>query len=279
MERSENINELAASLAKAQGAIHAAEKDRANPFFKSRYATLAACWEACREALSVNGLAVIQPVTRTEKMVTVTTILAHSSGQWISEVLTMTAWFQAQGEPLAPSERPQALGSAITYARRYALAAMVGVAPDDDDDGEGAEGRTGDEPRSDDGPRPMAAKYASKCPQCSNAIAVGAPVYWSKGSPAVHVECQSPPEEKKPTDPTISAEEKDRQANVVEALKEKSDPADVKAYWAEVAPGLKSDKAALAWTFKKCTERHFALTGSYMTSSKKDAGSGSTATA
>lgn len=128
MMQSENINELAAALAKAQGAIQAAVKGKVNPAFKSKYADLAAVWDACREQLSANGLAVIQTFDTTADGVFLTTTLAHSSGQWMRSVF-----------PVRPVKNdPQGLGSATTYARRYSLAAMVGVAPDDDDDGNAA---------------------------------------------------------------------------------------------------------------------------------------------
>lgn len=122
-EQSENINELATALAKAQGKITGALKDSSNPFFKSKYADLAACWDSCREPLSDNGLSVIQVPSADDIGVTVTTILAHSSGQWIKSTLRM----------VPKDGSPQSVGSAITYARRYALAAMVGLAQIDDD--------------------------------------------------------------------------------------------------------------------------------------------------
>lgn len=125
--KSPHLNELAAALAKAQGEMVSAEKDRTNPHFQSKYATLASCWDACREPLSKNGLAVIQRVTEANRnMVAVETLLVHSSGQWVSQVVRL------------PVDKPtaQGVGSAITYARRYGLSAAVGVAPaDDDDDG------------------------------------------------------------------------------------------------------------------------------------------------
>lgn len=124
MERSENIASLAKALAAAQGQIEGAKKDSSNPHFKSRYADLASCWDACREALSKNGLAVVQaPGQSIEGVVEMTTMLTHESGEWISERLTI---------PLAKVDA-QGYGSAITYARRYALTAMVGIAPEDDD--------------------------------------------------------------------------------------------------------------------------------------------------
>jgi len=121
--RSEAINELATALAKAQGEMGAATKDSLNPHFGNKYADLASIWEACRAPLTKHGLCVLQPLSAEGARVTVTTILAHCSGQWISERLTMTA----------QQATPQAVGSAVTYGRRYALASMVGIAPDDDD--------------------------------------------------------------------------------------------------------------------------------------------------
>lgn len=125
MLKSEQINELSAALAKAQGQIEGAKKSSSNPFFKSKYADLAECWNTCREALTANEISVIQmPEEINENgRLNITTMLAHSSGQYISSTLTMTV----------TKLDPQAIGSAITYGRRYALAAMVGLAQEDDD--------------------------------------------------------------------------------------------------------------------------------------------------
>src|SRR5512145_916936 len=95
-----------------------AAKDSANPFFKSKYADLASVWDACRDALADAGLAVFQPAKAEGAKVSVTTLLAHESGEWMADELTVTA----------KEESRQAVGSAITYARRYGLASMVGVA-------------------------------------------------------------------------------------------------------------------------------------------------------
>ena len=120
---SEQINEIATALAKAQGSIKGAIKDSANPHFKSKYADLASCWEACREPLSANGLAVVQMPGQADGVATITTLLTHASGQWMrSDVSVRPAKPDAQG-----------LGSALTYLRRYSLTAMVGIAPEDDD--------------------------------------------------------------------------------------------------------------------------------------------------
>jgi len=123
MNHSEQINEIAAAIAKAQGQIKGASKDANNPFFKSKYADLASVWDACRGALSANGLAVIQSPSAIGTSVSVDTLLTHSSGQWVAGTVSVTA----------KEDSPQAIGSAITYLRRYALQSFVGVAPEDDD--------------------------------------------------------------------------------------------------------------------------------------------------
>ena len=142
--QSAEINELAEALAKAQGVISGAAKERINPFFKSSYADLTSVWDACREALSKNSLAVIQTTACTNGAVTLITTLAHSSGQWIRGTY-----------PIDPvKDDPQGHGSALTYARRYSLASIVGVAPrSDDDDAEGASGRKAT-PDADQGASP-----------------------------------------------------------------------------------------------------------------------------
>lgn len=157
MQTSENITELAAAMSKAQGEITGALKDSANPFFKSKYADLASCWDACRAALSKNGLAVVQgpdSVTGTGDTATyLVTTLLHSSGQWMRSSLLVTP----------KDDTPQAMGSALTYARRYALTSMVGIAQVDDD-GNAASGRQGHDPRGDMGksiPNDVAFKAAA----------------------------------------------------------------------------------------------------------------------
>lgn len=123
MEHSESINELGAALSKAQGIIEGAKKDSNNPFFKSKYADLSSVWESCRLALSSNGLSIIQSPEEATNGISIETMILHSSGQWIKSRYTM---------PVSKLDA-QAVGSAITYARRYALASIVGVAPEDDD--------------------------------------------------------------------------------------------------------------------------------------------------
>lgn len=130
VRRSDSIASLAAALAKAQGEIEGASKDKTNPHFKSSYADLASVWGACRAPLSKNSLAVLQPAFADGPCVTVTTILAHSSGEFIEVDLTMTA----------QQNTPQGIGSCMTYARRYALSSLVGIAPEDDDGNAASQG-------------------------------------------------------------------------------------------------------------------------------------------
>lgn len=124
METSSTLANLAPALALAQGAVEGAIKGKVNPAFRTKYADLASVWDACREALTTNGLSVIQsPGEIADGRMAMTTMLLHSSGEWVRGSLTI---------PLGKVDA-QAYGSATTYARRYALAAFVGVAPDDDD--------------------------------------------------------------------------------------------------------------------------------------------------
>lgn len=134
MNKSDSIEKLAEALSKAQGAMKNAAKESANPYFKSKYADLASVWDACRKELSDNGLAVVQVPAMKDGKVVVTTILLHSSGQWIDGELELT--------PV--KDDPQGAGSAITYARRYALSGFAGIAPEDDD-GNAASGKSAPE--------------------------------------------------------------------------------------------------------------------------------------
>jgi len=116
LDMSPSIGFLAAALAKAQGAMEPAALDRENPGFHFRYATLASVWESIRKPLSMNGLAVSQDAVAENGRVGVVTMLVHSSGEWKRSRFLL--------KPLR--DDPQGAGSALTYARRYALAAMVG---------------------------------------------------------------------------------------------------------------------------------------------------------
>jgi hypothetical protein len=131
MKTSETIVKIAAALVKAQKNMGAVKKGAANPFFKSKYADLASVIEACKEPLNDQGISIWQPHYTDESGTYVETVLLHESGEFISsttQVLTKKA------------DDPQAVGSGITYARRYGLQSLVNL-PAEDDDGEKAMSR------------------------------------------------------------------------------------------------------------------------------------------
>lgn len=123
MNKSDQLNELAAALAKAQGEIENASKASQNPHFKSRYADLAEVLNTVRPVFAKHGLSVSQFPSYEGGIVTVETILLHSSGQWMSGSISA---------PVSKQDA-QGVGSATTYCRRYSLAAVAGIAQEDDD--------------------------------------------------------------------------------------------------------------------------------------------------
>lgn len=127
MKRSEQINEIAAALSKAQREMGNAIKSSVNPYHKSRYADYTAIVDAIREPFSKNGLSFMQEPTTSADTVSITTLIAHASGQWIE--------FDPVTLPVAKKD-PQGVGAAITYAKRYALGSIVGIGTAEDDDGE-----------------------------------------------------------------------------------------------------------------------------------------------
>lgn len=123
MQSSAELDKLLTALAKAQGRVEGAKKDATNPAFRSKYATLASVWDACREALSSEGLSILHLPGSHGGAAGMWTMLGHSSGQWLR------GW-----SPLRPTkDDPQGMGSAITYARRYWVAALGAICPEDDD--------------------------------------------------------------------------------------------------------------------------------------------------
>ena len=116
-------DKLFTALAKAQGEMTGAVKDGTNPHFHSTYATLASVWDACRGPLSKNGLAVIQTPIEKDGKHALLTILGHTSGQSVESIMPiMMAKNDAQG-----------YGSGLSYARRYSLMSIAGIASEDDD--------------------------------------------------------------------------------------------------------------------------------------------------
>ena len=121
MEKSESIGKLSLALSKVQAQLRPAKENSKNPFFKSSYADLGSVWDSVRKLLAENELAIIQMPTEVGG---VTTVLSHSSGEWVSSTCYIPSKEDAHG-----------VGSAISYARRYALASFVGVITGEDDDG------------------------------------------------------------------------------------------------------------------------------------------------
>jgi hypothetical protein len=127
MTTSESINEIAAALAKAQASMKNAALNKVNPHFKSKYADLAGIRDAVVPELAKAGIAMVQAVDVGGDSIVLRTRLLHASGQWIESVC-----------PVAFTGDMQKMGSAITYARRYSLSAICGIAADEDDDANAA---------------------------------------------------------------------------------------------------------------------------------------------
>jgi len=151
MQKSEGISELTKALCALQSELKPVPKDSINPFFKSKYADISAIWESCRPLLSKNKLSVSQLPGVVGAQIVLTTILMHESGEWISSDLLVTPSRNKldkdqQGNPVHSNvpyqPNAQEIGSALTYARRYALSAILGVCSEEDDDAEAAVGRT-----------------------------------------------------------------------------------------------------------------------------------------
>jgi ERF superfamily len=123
MKTSEQTNKISAALAKAQGLINNPGKTATNPHFKSHYADLSAGINAIRDGMSASGIATIQTTRVEGEVLMLDTRLAHSSGQW----------FEAEWPVCKLPAAPQQIGSSLTYARRYSLFGIAGIAGEDDD--------------------------------------------------------------------------------------------------------------------------------------------------
>lgn len=127
--RSDQVDQIAPAFLKAQAAMKSVSKSATNPHFKSAYATLEDVMAACKEPLAAQGIAILQSGDEADDAgITIVTTLLHVSGQWI------------EGRVRLPLEKgtAQAAGSAVSYGRRYCLAALVGLVSEDDDDGNAA---------------------------------------------------------------------------------------------------------------------------------------------
>lgn len=122
------VDKIAAGLAKAQAKFKAVDLDSTNPFFHSKYASLKACFDSVRGPLLAEGITVVQGSSTVSNVLTVTTLLLHTSGQYLATAVSL----------LPKASDPQAVGSALSYGRRYGLMAAVGQVADVDDDGNAA---------------------------------------------------------------------------------------------------------------------------------------------
>ena len=128
---SEKIDELAKALCKVQKTIQHSSKDKtvSSGSYSYKYSDLATVIDTNKALLTENGLAISQTMDSTDgSMASVTTVLMHTSGQYISSTMTI--------KPVANT--PQSMGSAISYARRYAYSAIICIASEEDDDGSSA---------------------------------------------------------------------------------------------------------------------------------------------
>ena len=128
MEKSETIGNLTLALSKVQAQLRPAKENSKSPFFKSNYADLGSVWDSVRSLLAENELSIIQMPTDVGGL---TTILSHSSGEYLSSTMYIPSKEDAHG-----------VGSAISYARRYALASFIGVVTGDDDGNGAVKGHT-----------------------------------------------------------------------------------------------------------------------------------------
>ncbi len=128
MKTSESIKTIAPALLAAKKAFKPALKTAENPHFKSKYVDLQSVVDATEEALSLNGLMLLQSPESSgeDKMVSVTSRLIHVSGEWIEGTISLPSGTQTRYDA-------QTVGSAITYARRYSYMGILGIAPEDDD--------------------------------------------------------------------------------------------------------------------------------------------------
>jgi hypothetical protein len=169
MRTSESVAKIFPDFIKAQGEFKDAEKNGTNPFFKSEYSTLQDVFSAVRPALSKFGLAVIQAPEigegQGQRSVKVVTRIVHTSGEWIESDISVEL----------KESGPQPMGSAVTYLRRYSLAAMMGIASEEDDDGNATSTKKQTHEQSQKSPAPPAAPKppASTPPSATKAAPTG----------------------------------------------------------------------------------------------------------
>jgi hypothetical protein len=142
MNKSESIKSLALALANAQAEFTAVPFNAVNPFFKTGYADLGSIIQSAKPILAKNGLSVSQLAEGESDSIGITTMLIHSSGEWISSTISLPVTKEA-GKSSA-----QAAGSVITYLRRYALASVLGLYADEDNDAEEPKAKSATKPEA-----------------------------------------------------------------------------------------------------------------------------------
>lgn len=163
MKTSDALDQLATALAKAQSEMKNAKLNAVNPHFKNKYANLAEIRDAVTPALTKYGIAVVQGTDTDGNNIVVFTRLIHASGQWIESRFPI------------PYDKPQTMGSGITYGRRYTLAAVTNIAADEDDDGNAANDKPATAPLKmaitphDEQPRPSEFPSVTGTPGASKA--------------------------------------------------------------------------------------------------------------
>lgn len=132
IETSESIDKLSAALAKAQSEFKVAKKSATNPFLKNNYSNLSDTYQAVKPALAANGISLVQSSDICDGNIQVTqTRLVHTSGQWLQTTMSM----------MVNKTDPQAMGSLLSYSRRYAVTQMLCIDTGEaDDDGNRASG-------------------------------------------------------------------------------------------------------------------------------------------
>lgn len=200
---SDSIGELAAALATAQSTMQPAAKSAKNPHLGGSYSDLASCIEAGKEPLTAAGLSVTQIITGHEPMVLVT-MLMHSSGEYLQSCVPIVS--QAQ----KGINDAQALGSAITYMRRYAYQAIIGQPSADDDGASAGASRDTDAPTQ---PATADTGAGSKCPKCGAAAIIkgqeqygGGWICWKKQG-GCGAKFSQHPDTMKPTQPGEAGDE------------------------------------------------------------------------
>jgi len=164
MKKSESIANLAQALCDFQGEITNPKNTAKNPFFKSNYCPLNEVINSTRPILSKHGLSVLQSPSGDGEHIIITTLLMHSSGEWI------------EGDPLvlkADKVTAQGAGSAISYGRRYALSAVLGISSDEEDDGNHASGNNDKQQTKPDKPKLVTDEPANLDGFFTAALAIG----------------------------------------------------------------------------------------------------------